>query len=150
MGRVYLPALVNRRNAGYGVASFGELSPAEGVCEGVWEGVWEVDCGITRLGALADEVLTDEATPEWVLSLLRERFDEEGDAGTASGAEDMAGSDSVFRPVLILTLRRSARSLSSLNGLLLRASVEAATIGTEGTRAFEGGMVEICSAPQGT
>jgi hypothetical protein len=48
-GRVYLPGLDNRKNAGYGVASWGEGS--------TMEGVWELLFGMSKLGTLAEGVI---------------------------------------------------------------------------------------------
>ena len=118
-GRVYLPTLFNRRNAGYGVRSFGEGSIIEGVCE--------LEVGIMRLGVLPAGVtkgvlealvltvlrLTDDAVADRVLSLLRERFEDEGEAGTASGPVDMSPV-SVLRRRLSLALRLRSRSFCSL------------------------------------
>lgn len=100
----------------------------------LWEGV--------RKGVLAAGVLMEDVAADRVLSLLRERFEDEGEAGTASGAEDMF-SVSVLRPPLTLALRRSARSLCSLKVFLLFVSLEVAGSGRGGTRKFEGGMVEM-------
>lgn len=100
------------------MGSSGEASTADGA-----SGLW----GMTRLGALpagvkkgvlAAGVLMDEAAAEEerALSLLRERFEDEGEAGTASGADDMVVS--ALGPPLTLALRRKARSLCSLKVLL--------------------------------
>jgi hypothetical protein len=109
VGRVYLPALVCWRKAGYGVGSCGD--------ESATEGDREFDDGMIRLGALPEGVkkgvLSDDEAADRVLSLLRARFDDEGDAGTANGAEDMS-SVPVKRPALGMTLRRRARNLCSL------------------------------------
>lgn len=92
-------------------------SSGEGsVTDGVWEG-----SGITRLGTLAEGVkkgvlpagvLMDEAATDRKLSLLRERFEDEGEAGTASGVDMFCAS--VWTPPLTLALRLKARSLCSL------------------------------------
>ena len=49
---------------------------------------------------------------ERALSLLRERFDDEGEGGTCSELVDMLAS--VLTPPMSLALRRRARSLCSL------------------------------------
>lgn len=143
-GRIYLPALLNRKNAGYGVASSGEgstgeaASPLEGIMRlgALAEGV--------RKGVLAEGVWKEEVAAERVLSLLRERFEDEGEAGTARGADDIV-SGSVLRAALILALRRRARSLCSLK-VFLSAPGEAAGSGRGGRTKFEDGMVTVLAA----
>jgi hypothetical protein len=135
MGRDYLPALLHRKNAGYGVASVGNESVI-------------VDAsptfGMTRLGALAEGVrngtLRDEVAVDRVLSLLRERFEEDGEGGTASCVEVMSAS--VFIPLLTLALRRRARNLCSLK-VGLSAPSKAAALGRGGTTKSEDGMVTV-------
>lgn len=85
----------------------------EGVCEGD---------GMTRLGALPDGVRKG-VLEERVLSLLRERFEEAGEAGTCSGVPDMMVSVSVLTPPMSLALRLRARSLCSLKRFLLSSGV---------------------------
>ena len=58
-----------------------------------------------------------------MLSLLRERFEEAGEAGTCSGVPDMMVSVSVLTPPMSLALRLRARSLCSLKRLLLSSGV---------------------------
>jgi hypothetical protein len=75
---------------------------------------------MTRLGALAEGVkwgVTREAVgAERVLSLLRERFDDEGEGGTCNDCDEaMLGSD--LTPPASLALRRRARSLCSLKSV---------------------------------
>ncbi len=82
-----------------------------------------VEEGITRLfvltegvkkGVLAAGVLREEFVVERVLSLLRERFDDDGDAGSPADAM----STSVRRKTPgNLALRPKARSLCSLKDL---------------------------------
>lgn len=138
-----MPSLLVRKKAGYGVGSKGERSATEEGCE--------FGFGIIRLGALAEGVwkgvlLIDEVAAERELSLLRERLEDEGEAGTARGAgegNDMAEalcSDSVLRPVLPLALRRRARSLCSLNKFLGESEERG------GTTKFEEGMVTAAVA----
>lgn len=62
---------------------------------------------------------------ERVLSLLRERFDEDGDGGTCSELVDMFAS--VLTPPISLALRRSARSLCSLKSCRWAAGEAAAS-----------------------
>jgi hypothetical protein len=71
---------------------------------------------VRNCGVLIVEVVAAERE----LSLLRERLEDEGDAGTErlDGAADMV-SVSVLRPPLRWALRRSARSLCSLKTLNL-------------------------------
>lgn len=100
--------------------------------------------GITKLGALAEGVrkgaLRVDVAADRVLSLLRERFEDEGEGGTASWAEAM--STSVFIPGLVLALRRRARSLCSLK-VGLSAPGKAAASGRGGTTKCEAGMVTV-------
>lgn len=107
-----------RKNAGYGVGSRGDGSAPEGDCG--------LD-GIIRLGALAEGVrkgvlaegvCIEEVAAECVLSLLRERLEEDGEVETASGADDMVFV-SVVVPLLTLALRLKARNLCSLPVALL-------------------------------
>jgi hypothetical protein len=135
--RFYVPALVNRKKAGYGVKS-STGSTMDGVCKGE---------GMTRLGALADGVKKGVFTEgvlvleERVLSLLRERFDEAGEAGTCSGVPDMMVSVSVLTPPMSLALRLRARSLCSLKRFELSSGAVVGP-GIGGTRKPErGGMV---------
>jgi hypothetical protein len=111
------------------------------------DGVCERDEGMTRLGALAegvragvlaDGVFVKRVAADRVLSLLRERFDDEGDAGTTSGAAMPPAA--VSRPPLSLALRRSARSLCSLNVFLPTSGAEVSS-GSGGTTKFEGGIL---------
>lgn len=80
-----------------------------------------VDEGIMRLlvltdgvikGVFAAGVLSDEAVPDRVLSLLRERLDEVGDSGAC--AEAMFSGSVLTRLPLSFALRLRARSLCSL------------------------------------
>lgn len=83
----------------------------------------------------------DEAREAAELSLLRERFEElAGEAGTASGAADMAwevGGGPVFRPPFSLTLalRLRARRCWRVKGPVWERSTE----GAESGSAREGG-----------
>lgn len=72
---------------------------------------------------------------ERVLSLLRERFDDEGEGGTCR-EPDM--SVSVLTPPTSLALRRRARSLCSLKSFR-SAPGEATASGNGGTTKLEGG-----------
>lgn len=69
-----------------------------------------------------------------MLSLLRERFEEAGEAGTCSGVPDMMVSVSVLTPPMSLALRLRARSLCSLKRLLLLSSGAVVGPGIGGTR----------------
>jgi hypothetical protein len=80
-----------------------------------------------------------------VLSLLRERFEDEGEGGTARGAA--AISVSVWSPPLSLAFRRRARSLCSLN--VLSAPGEAAAEGRGGTIKCDDEMVAVIGAAPG-
>ena len=140
-GRVYLPALLCRKKAGYGVGSCGEGSTIEGVCD--------LEDGMTRLGALAEDVRpgvlafgvgVKEVAAERVLSLLRDRFDDEGDAGMASPSA--MAPVAMSRPPLSLALRRSARSLCSLNVFLPQSVAESAS-GRGGTTKLEGEILNV-------
>lgn len=125
VGRVYLPALLYLKNAGYGVGSFGSTAAAAAPpC--TFPLPLPAPSGIIKLGALALGVrkcgvwIVEVVAAERELSLLRERFEEAGDAGTErlDGVADMS-SVSVLRPPLRRALRRSARSLCSLKTLNL-------------------------------
>lgn len=113
-----------------GVPGIGEgiarlLVLTEGVMKGVMAGVW-----------------SDEFVPERALSLLRERFDDEGEGGTGAEAEAMmsvAGSCLVRTPVS-LALRLRARSLCSLKKLLLLAGRDSGD-GRGGTAKLGDGIV---------
>jgi len=135
IGRVYLPGLLNRKHAGYGVASVGDESVVVGASPPL---------GMTRLGALAEGVrngvLSIDVAADRVLSLLRERFEDEGEGGTASCIEAMSAS--VCMPVLTLAFRRKARSLCSLK-VGLSAPGKAAASGREDTTKLDAGMVTV-------
>lgn len=88
-------------------------------------------------------MLRDEVVADRVLSLLRERFEDEGEAGMASGAAAM--SVLVWRPLLSLAFRRRARSLCSLKSFL-SAPGEAAAEGRGGTTKLEDGIVAVVGA----
>lgn len=92
----------------------------------------------------ADGVLKAEVALERELSLLRERFDDEGEAGTASGVDDMF-CVSVWTPPLTLALRLSARSFCSLNVVLvaMSAAVGEESGGGRATRGTGDGMVVV-------
>jgi hypothetical protein len=100
--------------------------------------------GIMRLGALAEGVKKGVLRVEVAaLSLLRERFEEDGDGGTASWvAEVEAMSELVFKPVFSFAFRRKARSLCSLK-VDLSAPDKAAASGRGGTKKLEAGMVTV-------
>lgn len=140
---MYLPVLFSRKNAGYGVGSC-DGSTMDGVCEGE---------GMTRLGALAEGVRKGVLAEgvlvdvDRVLSLLRERFDEAGDAGTASGVEDML-SKSVLTPPMSLALRLRARSLCSLKAFLFSSGALLGP-GIGGTTKFGDEMVTALGASTG-
>jgi hypothetical protein len=87
-------------------------------------------------GVLAAGVLRDEVAADRVLSLLRERLEDEGEMGTPGWA--MAGSVLIRTP-LSFALRRRARSLCSLKKLLL-VSGRGSGPGNGGTRKFDEGM----------
>lgn len=95
--------------------------------EGVWKGVFPLR--------------TEAAAEDRALSLLRERFEDEGDAEKPSGAGAMFST--VLRPPLSLTfaLRRRSRRLCSLEVVLELAPGEIASSGAGGARRFEGGIV---------
>jgi hypothetical protein len=130
-----MPALDNCKKAGYGVASSCEDSVMAGM---------SLVLGIMRLGALAEGVKKGVLRVEVAaLSLLRERFEEEGDGGTASWvAEVEAMSELVFIPVFSFAFRRKARSLCSLK-MGLSAPDKAAASGRGGTKKLEPGMVTV-------
>jgi hypothetical protein len=120
VGRVYLPPLLKRKNAGYGVPSWMKGSPFEGVL-GVGEGITRLLVlteGVMK-GVFAAGVLREELVPDCVLSLLRERLDDDGDGGTC--AEAILSGSVLIRPPLIFALRLRARSLCSLKKLLFAA-----------------------------
>lgn len=100
---------------------------------------------MTRLGALAEGVkegvAREKTGADRVLSLLRERFEDEGEGGTCSDWDE-AMFASVFRPRPSLALRRRARSLCSLNSGR-SAAHEAAASGNGGTTKWEGGIVTV-------
>lgn len=136
-GRVHMPSLLCRKKAGYGTESTGEASGRPVAASPA--------PGMTRLGALAEGVrkgVLVEVAAERVLSLLRERFEDEGDGGTARGAEAM--SEPVFRRLLSLALRLRTRSVCSLKRLL-SAPGKAAAEGKGGTTKLDsaGGMVTV-------
>lgn len=136
---MYLPPLLRRKNAGYGVPSGTKWSPLEGV-PGVDEGImrlWVLTDGVMK-GVFAAGVLSDELVPERVLSLLRERLDDDGDSGSC--AEAMVSGSVLMRPPLSFALRLRARSLCSLKILLL-LSRGASGGGRGGTRKLEDGIV---------
>ena len=68
-------------------------------------------------GVFAAGVLSDELVADRVLSLLRERLDDEGEMGTAGCA--ISAEFVLIRTPLSFALRRRARSLCSLKKLLL-------------------------------
>ena len=89
--------------------------------------------GVLAAGVLRDEVVTDR-----VLSLLRERLDDdEGEMGTPAVA--MAGSV-LMRTPLSFALRRRARSLCSLKEVLWDSGSDSGP-GSGGARKFDEGMV---------
>jgi hypothetical protein len=104
--------------------------------------------GITRLGALADGVKApiEGVAADRELSLLRDRFDEAGDAGIASGPAADMFSVSVWSPCLTLALRRSARNLCSLKTFPSMALCDSGVGGRKGGGRLEGGMVQISRA----
>lgn len=73
---MYLPVLLNRRKAGYGVGSSSE---------DCWRGDEDEGSGMMRLGALCDEGPLRLWWLPLMLSRLRERFEDE--VGTARGAD---------------------------------------------------------------
>jgi hypothetical protein len=75
-----------------------------------------------------------------VLSLLRERFEDDGEGGTASGAADDIGCVSALR---FLAFRRRARSLCSLKADL--SALKATASGRGGRIKLEGEMVTVGS-----
>ena len=112
-----------------------KCSPLEGV-PGVEEGMMRLlvlTDGVTK-GVLAAGVLKDEAVPDRVLSLLRERLDDEGEGGT--GAEAMVSGSVLMRLPLSFALRLRARSLCSLKKLLLLSGSDSGG-GRGGTRKLE-------------
>ena len=122
------------RKAGYGTASWPCAWPVAGVLV--------TDELMTRLlvlaeGVLAAGVLRDEVVTDRVLSLLRERLDDEGEMGTPAVA--MAGSV-LMRTPLSFALRRRARSLCSLKEVLWDSGSDSGP-GSGGARKFDEGMV---------
>jgi hypothetical protein len=122
------------RKAGYGTASWPCAWPVAGVLV--------TDELMTRLlvlaeGVLAAGVLRDEVVTDRVLSLLRERLDDEGEMGTPAVA--MAGSV-LTRTPLSFALRRRARSLCSLKKFAVMWWDDSGS-GNGGTGKFEDGMV---------
>lgn len=104
-------------------------------------GVPGIEDGIKRLFALAEGVikgvfaagvLREELVTDRVLSLLRERLDDDGDIGTPAGV--MSGSVRIRTP-LTFALRLKARSLCSLKALL-SVSGDVSGLGRGGTRKF--------------
>jgi hypothetical protein len=109
-------------------------SPMAGVV-GIEEGMmrlFELAEGVLAAGVLRDEVVSDR-----VLSLLRERLDDEGEMGRPGCA--MAGSV-LMRTPLSFALRRRARSLCSLKELLFDSGSDSGP-GSGGARKFDEGMV---------
>jgi hypothetical protein len=77
-------SLADVKNAGYGIPSWRDRSPLAGVLE-IGEGISRLcvlAAGVMK-GVFAAGVLSDELVADRVLSLLRERLDEEGEMGTA-------------------------------------------------------------------
>ena len=96
--------------------SRGKYSPLTGVL-GVEEGIMRLFVlteGVKK-GVLAEGVLRDEFVPERALSLLRERFEDEGEAGNPT---DVMSTSVRRKTPGNLALRPKARSLCSLKDLL--------------------------------
>lgn len=133
---MYLPPLLRRKNAGYGVPSGTKPSPLRGVL-GVDEGMMRLLVlteGVAK-GVLWAGVLSDEAAADRLLSLLRERLDDVGESGTCPDAM-VSGSAVCATPSLVLGLRLRARSLlCNLERLLCGGGVGG------GARKVEDGMV---------
>ena len=83
----------------------------------------------------------EEAPVDRALSLLRERFVEEGEGGTCNEFIDCDMLASVRTPPINLALRRSARSLCSLNSCRSAPGEAAASNG--GTTKLEDGIVMV-------
>jgi len=110
----------------------------EGVCDGIMR-LGALPEGV-RKGVFAYGVFAVDA--ERLLSRLRERFDEAGEAGTSRGVDvEVIACISVLTPPPSLALRLRARSLCSLKTVLSVSSDTLVGSGSGGTRKFEGGMV---------
>lgn len=113
---MYLPPLLRRKKAGYGVPSCTKDTPLVGVPG--------MDEGMSRLLVLTDGVfmagvLSDEFVPELALSLLRERLDDDGEGGTGTDAMVPALGSVLVRTPVSFAFRLRARSFCSLTRVVV-------------------------------